>query len=43
VAYLIPVFAIVYGVALLDEPLTAGLVTGLPLVLAGCWLAGRRA
>jgi drug/metabolite transporter (DMT)-like permease len=43
VAYLIPAFAIVYGVLLLDEPLTAGLVAGLPLVLAGCWLAGRRA
>jgi drug/metabolite transporter (DMT)-like permease len=43
VAYLIPAFAIVYGVALLDEPLTAGLAVGLPLVLAGCWLAGRRA
>lgn len=43
VAYLIPAFAILYGVLLLDEPLTAGLAAGLPLVLAGCWLAGRRA
>jgi drug/metabolite transporter (DMT)-like permease len=43
VAYLIPAFAIVYGVVLLGEPLTAGLLAGLPLVLAGCWLAGRRA
>jgi drug/metabolite transporter (DMT)-like permease len=43
VAYLIPAFAIVYGVVLLGEPLTAGLAVGLPLVLAGCWLAGRRA
>jgi drug/metabolite transporter (DMT)-like permease len=43
VAYLIPAFAIVYGVLLLAEPLTAGLLAGLPLVLAGCWLAGRRA
>ncbi len=43
VAYLIPAFAIVYGVLLLHEPLTAGLAAGLPLVLAGCWLAGGRA
>lgn len=43
VAYLIPAFAIVYGVVLLGEPLTAGLVAGLPLVLAGCWLASRQA
>ncbi len=42
VAYLIPLFALVYGVALLHEPLTAGLAVGMPLVLAGCWLAGRR-
>ncbi|HEY3613863.1 MAG TPA: DMT family transporter [Gaiellales bacterium] len=43
VAYLIPLFAIAYGVVLLHEPLTAGLAAGMPLVLAGCWLAGRRA
>ena len=42
-AYLIPAFAVAYGVLLLGEPLTAGLLLGLPLVLAGCWLAGRRA
>jgi drug/metabolite transporter (DMT)-like permease len=42
-AYLIPAFAVAYGVLLLGEPLTAGLLLGLPLVLVGCWLAGRRA
>jgi drug/metabolite transporter (DMT)-like permease len=43
VAYLIPLFAVAYGVGLLGEPLTLGLAAGLPLVLAGCRLAGRRA
>jgi drug/metabolite transporter (DMT)-like permease len=35
VTYLIPPFALVYGVVLLDEPLTANAVAGLALVLAG--------
>ena len=39
VAYIAPVFAVVYGVVLLDEPLTLGTVGGLALILGGSWLA----
>lgn len=39
VAYVAPAFAVVYGVVLLDEPLTAGTVAGLALILGGSWLA----
>ena len=50
VTYLAPVFAVAYGVVLLDEPFGAVALTGLVLILAGSWLAaggtlprGRRA
>jgi drug/metabolite transporter (DMT)-like permease len=36
-----PAVAVTLGVTILDEPLSAGLVLGFPLVLAGCWLAAR--
>jgi drug/metabolite transporter (DMT)-like permease len=36
-----PVVAVTLGIVLLDEPLTAGLLVGFPLVLTGCWLAAR--
>jgi len=39
VTYLAPAFAVVYGVWLLSEPLTAGAVLGLLLILAGSWVA----
>jgi drug/metabolite transporter (DMT)-like permease len=39
VAYLAPGFAVVYGALLLDERITAGIVAGLALILAGSWLA----
>jgi drug/metabolite transporter (DMT)-like permease len=39
VNYLLPGFALVYGVALLGEPLTAAEVGGLALILAGVTLA----
>jgi drug/metabolite transporter (DMT)-like permease len=39
VAYVAPVFSIFYGVALLDEPFTAGTAGGVLLILAGSWLA----
>jgi drug/metabolite transporter (DMT)-like permease len=39
VAYVAPAFAVVYGVVLLDEQLTAGTIGGLVLILAGSWLA----
>lgn len=39
VAYLIPVFGVLWGVALLDEPVTPALVVGGVLILAGVALA----
>jgi drug/metabolite transporter (DMT)-like permease len=41
VAYVAPAFAVVYGVALLDESITAGTIAGLVLILAGSWLAAQ--
>jgi drug/metabolite transporter (DMT)-like permease len=44
--YLVPGFAVVYGVVLLGEPVTAAAIAGLALVVSGSWLAasqGRRA
>lgn len=42
ITYLNPAVALLLGVLLLDEPLTAGLLVGFPLVLLGSWLATRR-
>jgi drug/metabolite transporter (DMT)-like permease len=43
VTYLMPAFAIVYGAALLDEPVTAAALGGLALILLGIALAsGQR-
>ena len=39
VAYLAPVFSVLYGVVLLDEGFSAGTAAGLVLVLFGCYLA----
>ena len=39
VAYIAPVFSVVYGVTLLDEPFTAGTAGGLLLILFGSWMA----
>ena len=41
VAYIAPGFAVFYGVWLLSEPLTAGAVIGLVLILAGSWIAAE--
>jgi drug/metabolite transporter (DMT)-like permease len=41
VAYLAPGFAVGYGVALLDESITAGTIAGLVLILAGSWLGAE--
>jgi drug/metabolite transporter (DMT)-like permease len=38
VSYIAPGFAVVYGAWFLSEPITAGKVIGLALVLAGSWL-----
>jgi drug/metabolite transporter (DMT)-like permease len=43
--YLVPAFAVIYGVVLLGERLTAAAIAGLALVASGSWLAasqGRR-
>jgi drug/metabolite transporter (DMT)-like permease len=40
--YLVPAFAVVYGVVLLGEPLTAAAVAGLALVVSGSWLAASQ-
>ena len=42
VNYLIPTMAVIYGVLLLDEPLTASMVAGLALILGGVTLGARR-
>lgn len=41
VAYVAPGFAVVYGVVLLGERVTAGTIAGLALILAGSWLAAE--
>lgn len=41
VAYIAPGFAVVYGVTLLSEPITAGAIIGLVLILAGSWIAAE--
>jgi drug/metabolite transporter (DMT)-like permease len=40
--YLVPAFAVVYGVALLGETITAGAIAGLALVVSGSWLAASK-
>lgn len=42
VSYVAPVFAVLVGVAFLDERLSAGVGAGLVLILSGSWLASRR-
>ncbi len=39
ITYINPLVAVLLGVALLDEPFTAGIAVGLPLILAGSVLA----
>ena len=43
VTYLMPGFAVVYGAVLLDEPITAGVLLGLVLILAGVAVASGKA
>jgi drug/metabolite transporter (DMT)-like permease len=40
--YLVPAFAVVYGVVLLGESLTATEIAGLALVVSGSWLAASQ-
>ena len=42
VTYMNTAFAVVLGVIILNEPLTVGIIVGLPLVLVGSYLASRR-
>ena len=43
VTYLNTAFAVVLGVLILGEPLTIGIIVGLPLVLVGSYFASRKA
>ena len=43
ITYLNPAVAVLLGVVVLSEPITAGILIGFPLVLIGSWLATRRA
>lgn len=43
VSYIAPGFAVVYGTVLLGEPVTAAILAGLALILAGSWLAAEGA
>ncbi|MFM1918342.1 MAG: DMT(Drug/metabolite transporter) superfamily permease [Actinomycetota bacterium] len=43
ITYINPVVAVVLGVLVLAEPLTFGLLIGLPLILVGSYLATRKA
>lgn len=40
--YLVPAFAVIYGVVLLDEALTPAGIAGLALVVSGSWLAASQ-
>ena len=42
ITFVNPVVALLLGFLVLDETLSGGQLLGLPLVLAGCWLATRR-
>jgi drug/metabolite transporter (DMT)-like permease len=43
ITYVNPAVAVVLGVAVLHEPLTAATLAGFGLILAGCWLSTRTA
>ena len=42
VTYLNTAFAVMLGVLILGEPITIGMITGLPLVLVGSYFASRK-
>jgi drug/metabolite transporter (DMT)-like permease len=42
ITYLNTLVALVLGILFLNEPITPGLLIGIPLVLIGSWFAGRR-
>jgi drug/metabolite transporter (DMT)-like permease len=42
ITYLNTLVALLLGIVFLNEPITPGLLIGIPLVLVGSWFAGRR-
>jgi drug/metabolite transporter (DMT)-like permease len=42
IVYINTLVALLLGVVFLNEPITPGLLIGLPLVLIGSWLAGQK-
>lgn len=42
ITYLNTLVALLLGIVFLNEPITPGLIIGVPLVLLGSWFAGRR-
>jgi drug/metabolite transporter (DMT)-like permease len=42
VTYINTAFAVVLGVLILSEPLTLGIMVGLPMVLVGSYFASRK-
>lgn len=42
ITYLNTLVALLLGIVFLNEPITPGLILGIPLVLVGSWFAGRR-
>jgi drug/metabolite transporter (DMT)-like permease len=42
IVYINTLVALLLGVLFLSEPITPGLLIGLPLVLIGSWLAGKK-
>ena len=41
VAYIAPVFAVIYGVTFRDEAFTLATLVGMALILGGSWIAGQ--
>jgi drug/metabolite transporter (DMT)-like permease len=41
VAYIAPVFAVIYGVTFRDEAFTLATLAGMALILGGSWIAGQ--
>jgi drug/metabolite transporter (DMT)-like permease len=40
--YWVPLFAVLFGYWLLDEPVTAALILGAAVLILGVWLVNRR-
>ncbi|MFM7013410.1 MAG: EamA family transporter, partial [Actinomycetota bacterium] len=42
ITYLNTLVSLILGIVFLGEPITTGLLVGMPLVLIGSWFAGKR-